>query len=85
MLSGFIATGALATGGAYATRFVQVRIKRHQAEQLQKDIDDMLDGIDERVSSAEFTQSTFSFGLKAAADAAADAESKGGKIINKAA
>ena len=49
LLSGFIATGALATGGAYATRFVQVRIKRHQAEQLQKDIDDMLDGIDERV------------------------------------
>lgn len=85
LLSGFIATGALATGGAYATRFVQVRIKRHQAEQLQKDIDDMLDGIDERVSSAEFTQSTFSFGLKAAADATADAESKGGKIINKAA
>lgn len=85
LLSGFIATGALATGGAYATRVAQVRIKRHQAEQLQKDIDDMLDGIDERVSSAEFTQSTFSFGLKAAADATADAESKGGKIINKAA
>lgn len=83
LLSGFIATGTLATG-AYATRFAQVRIKRHQAEQLQKDIDDMLDGIDERVSSAEFTQSTFSFGLKAAADATANAESKGGKIINKA-
>lgn len=83
LLSGFIATGTLATG-AYATRFAQVRIKRHQAEQLQKDIDAMLDGIDERVSSAEFTQSTFSFGLKAAADATANAESKGGKIINKA-
>lgn len=85
LLSGFIATGTLGATAAYATRFVQVRIKRHQAEQLQKDIDDMLDGIDERVSSAEFTQSTFSFGLKAAADATADAESKGGKIINKAA
>lgn len=85
LLSGFIATGALATGGAYTTRVAQVRIKRHKAEQLQKDIDDMLGGIDERVSSAEFTQSTFSFGLKAAADATADAESKGGKIINKAA
>lgn len=84
LLSGFIATGTLATG-AYATRFAQVRIKRHQAEQLQKDIDDMLDGIDERVSSAEFTPSTFSYGLKAAADATAGAESKGGKIINKVA
>ena len=84
LLSGFIATGTLATG-AYATRFAQVRIKRHQAEQLQKDIDDMLDGIDERVSSVEFSESTFSYGLKAAADATAGAESKGGKIINKVA
>ena len=84
LLSGFIATGTLATG-AYATRFTQIRIKRHQAEQLQKDIDDMLDGIDERVSSAEWTGSTFSYGLNAVADATADAESKGGKIINKAA
>ena len=84
LLSGFIATGTLATG-AYATRFTQIRIKRHQAEQLQKDIDDMLDGIDERVSSAEWTGSTFSYGLNAVADATANAESKGGKIINKAA
>lgn len=84
LLSVFITTGTLATG-AYATRFAQVRIKRHQAEQLQKDLDDMLDGIDERVQSAEFTSSTFSYGLKATADATANAESKGGKIINKVA
>ena len=84
LLSGFVATGTLATG-AYATRFAQVRIKRHQAEQLQKDLDDMLDGIDERVSSAEFTPSTFTYGLNTVADATADAKSKGGKIINKVA
>ena len=84
LLSGFVATGTLATG-AYATRFTQIRIKRHQAEQLQKDLDDMLDGIDERVSSAEFTPSTFTYGLNTVADATADAKSKGGKIINKVA
>lgn len=81
--TGYIATGVAA--GAYIKKAAQIRINRHQAEQLQKDIGDMLDGINEHVSNAEFMQSTFSSGLKAAADATADAESKGGKIINKTA
>ena len=81
LLVAFTETGYFAAG-AYVTRVGQIRINRHlvrikrqQAEQLQKDIDDMLDEIDERVSSDEFTQSTFTYGLNAVADATTDAES----------